>query len=213
MLPIYVDLDDVIADTARYFISCLEREFGKTVRFEQVTSFDLKKSFHLSDSEYDYFFRLVHQPAEVLRLQPIEGAIEVLSQWVETGHTVEIVTGRLTSAYDPTIEWLAVNQVPYHKFTMVDKYARPDTNHRIACALEDFCTRKFRFAIEDSPKMTRFLTQEMKTDVILFDRPWNRGSKFNGHVTRLKTWKEIATKVENTRFIASTAASPNGETS
>ena len=61
MPAIYVDLDDVIAKTTCHYVDVLKREFGKTVEFENITSFNLQESFSLSDKEYDFFFKKVHE--------------------------------------------------------------------------------------------------------------------------------------------------------
>ena len=43
MPPIYVDIDDVLADTSGALINIAEKEFQRKVPFEELTSFDLKK--------------------------------------------------------------------------------------------------------------------------------------------------------------------------
>ena len=77
MLPVYVDLDDVLSDTTKSFIKILECEFGKKVNFEDIFSFDLKVSFNLTEIEFEHFFQMVHQPDVILEFAPIEGAIGV----------------------------------------------------------------------------------------------------------------------------------------
>ena len=85
---IYVDLDDVIAKTTCHYVDILKREFGRTVDFEGITSFNLQDSFSLSDSEYEYFFSLVHRPEIILELEPVEGSIDVLNAWSARGFEI-----------------------------------------------------------------------------------------------------------------------------
>jgi hypothetical protein len=47
------------------------------------------------------------------------------------------VTGRLTSAYEASLGWLAKNGIPYHSFTMVDKYSRKVVDRKIAISMEE----------------------------------------------------------------------------
>ncbi len=56
MKRIYVDLDDVISRTTDTYSAVIEQEFGRQVRFEDLTCFDLKVSFQLTDREYRHFF-------------------------------------------------------------------------------------------------------------------------------------------------------------
>ena len=191
MLSIYVDLDDVLAKTTCHYVDVLKREFGKTVDFEEISSFNLQESFSLSDSEYEYFFSLVHKPEVILELKPIEGAISVLNKWFEFGYEISVITGRLTSTYDSSLEWLKSNNVPFDSFIMVDKYSRPVVDKNIAITLEQLSEMEFSMAVEDSIDMVHFINQRMNSRVILFDRPWNRNGALRSDIKRYYTWEEI----------------------
>ncbi len=191
MPAIYIDLDDVIANTTCRYAEIVAREFGRTVDFNDITTFDLKKSFSLTDHEFDHFFRLVHEPEIILALEPFEGMIDELNKWSGLGYEISVVTGRLTSTYESSLEWLRRNKVPFDSFIMVDKYSRPAIDKKIAISLDRFSEMEFILAVEDSPDMARFLFQRMKTDVILFDRPWNRNRDDLRGIRRCENWYEI----------------------
>ncbi|MBN1903545.1 MAG: bifunctional metallophosphatase/5'-nucleotidase [Deltaproteobacteria bacterium] len=191
MPAIYIDLDDVIADTTCRYVEILEREFGRIVDFEGITTFDLKKSFSLTDHEFDYFFRLVHEPEIILELKPFEGVLDELNKWAGLGYEISVVTGRLTSTYESSLEWLRRNKVPFDSFIMVDKYLRPVVDKNIAISLDRFSEMEFILAVEDSLDMSMFLQHRMNTKVILFDRPWNRDSGNLAGIRRCMTWDEI----------------------
>ena len=197
MLPIYVDLDDVLSDTTQSFIDILKREFNKSVNFEDIFSFDLKVSFNLTDSQYEHFFHRAHQPDVIMQFSPIEGAIDVLEKWNQRGYHVSIVTGRLTTAYDASLGWLAKHKVPYHSFTMVDKYSRKNIDRNMAISMEAFSEMKFCLAVEDSAAMAQHLSQQMGIPVALIDRPWNRTAKLNHNVQRYASWSDILNDFPN----------------
>ena len=197
MLPIYVDLDDVISDTAELLITILNREFGKTVVVEDIFSFDLKVSFGLTDSEYDHFFQMVHRPEVIMAFAPIKGAIDVLEEWAQLGRLISIVTGRLTSTYESSLTWLDKHNVPYHSFMMVDKYSRENVDRSIAISLEDLSAMKFSFAVEDSASMARHLSQQMGLPVALMDRPWNRNADLDNKIGRYTSWNNIRDAFSN----------------
>ena len=197
MLPIYVDLDDVISDTAELFITILKREFGKTVEVEDMLSFDLKASFGLTASEYDLFFQMVHRPEVIMAFAPKKGAIEVLEEWTRLGCQVAIVTGRLTSTYESSLNWLDKHNVPYHSFTMVNKYSRENIDRNIAVSLEDLSAMKFSFAVEDSANMAQYLSQQMGIPVALIDRPWNRTVDLDSNIGRYTSWYNIRDDFSN----------------
>jgi uncharacterized HAD superfamily protein len=87
---------------------------------------------------------------------------------------------------------LVREQVPYHSFTVVDKYGRFGTEKTIAASLSELAARQFVFAVEDSPTMARYLAEQMKVPVKLFDRPWNRAIVEHPKITRHNHWFEIA---------------------
>ena len=192
MGPIYVDFDDVLSESTRAFIRILEREFGRRVDYDQVVFFDLKKSFGLTQSEFEYFFEVIHRPDELLSFKPVKGAITVLSAWSDRGYEIFVVTGRLTSAYEASLEWLSKHRVPYHDFILVDKYGRENVGDRTPVSMNAFSRMKFCLAIEDSAKMAQFLSIQMGVPVALLNRPWNRAADLNGHITRYDTWLEIS---------------------
>ena len=197
MLPIYVDFDDVLSDTTSAFLRILKLEFGKSVNFEDIFSFDLKASFHLTDSEYEHFFHRVHQADVIMSFAPMEGAIGALENWVKLGYQISIVTGRLTSAHEASLDWLAKHNVPYHSFTMVDKYARENGDTKIAVSMEEFSEMKFSLAVEDSEKMALHLSQKMGIPVALIDRPWNRMAHLNHKISRYTSWYDIQNDFQN----------------
>jgi uncharacterized protein len=190
--PIYVDMDDVLCETARGCLEIIERVFGKRVAYEQLTDFNLGNSCELSTEETAELYHIVHHPDELLKLQPVKGAMEVLNQWIAAGFEIAIVTGRPPATYEPSLHWLMRERVPFHTFTVVDKYGRFTTERTIAVSLPELATRQFAFAVEDSPTMARYLAEQMKVPVRLFDRPWNRAAAEHPKITRHNHWFEIA---------------------
>lgn len=192
MMPsIYIDLDDVVSESTRTYVDIIKQEFGRDVEYEQISIFDLKKSFGLTQTEFDRFFAKAHKADILLSFEPIGGAVDVIKCWKEMGYDICIVTGRLADTYDASYQWLAANDIPFNSLTMVDKYARLNMDNRNAVSLDQLAKRKYCLAIEDSPDMAHFLCHEMKTPVALYDRPWNRSMKTNSSISRFKSWKDI----------------------
>ena len=189
---IYVDMDDVLCETARGCLGIIERVFGKRVAYEQLTDFNLGNSCELSAEETAELYHIVHHPDELLKLEPVEGAIAALNQWIAAGFEIAIVTGRPPATNESSLDWLAREKVPYHSFTVVDKYGRFTVEKTIAVSLPELATRQFAFAVEDSPTMAKYLAEQMKVPVRLFDRPWNREVIEHPNIRRHNHWCEIA---------------------
>jgi len=192
---IYVDMDDVLCQAARQFLVIVEREFGKKIDYEQLTNFDVGQSCGLQPEERDELYRIVHQPDELLKMMPIEGALPVLKEWQVEGFEIAIVTGRPPDSYEVSITWLAKHGVPHSSFTVVDKYSRFATEKTIAINLRELATRRFCLAVEDSLPMAEYLAGQMKVPVALIDCPWNQTDAAHAQVSRYPDWPAIADAV------------------
>jgi len=191
MLPIYVDMDDVLTDSTKSFVQLFEREFGRKIEFEEVVSFDFRESFGLSDPEYERFFHMIHQPEVMIDIDPIDGAIDVLKRWRRLGYPIHVVTGRPAAVFDVSMAWLEKHDVPCDAFTLVDKYGRGAGDRHIAITLAELVVMPFCLAIEDSADMARHISEKMRIPVALFDRPWNRSAHTNRRLRRCRTWADI----------------------
>lgn len=189
---IYVDLDDVLCQAARHFLTIVEREFGKTIAYEQLTCFDIGQSCGLKPDECDELYRIVHRPDELLKMAPIEEAISVLKRWQETGFEIAIVTGRPPETYEVSLAWMEKHRVSYSSFTVVDKYARFATENTTAISLAELAARQFCWAVEDSLPMAQYLASRMKLAVALIDRPWNWFDGEHARISRYADWQAIA---------------------
>ena len=188
---IYVDLDDVLCQTARHFLVIVEREFGKRVSYEQLTNFDIGTSCGLRMEEREHLYRVVHEPDELIKIAPIEAAIVALRQWVEAGFEIAIVTGRPPDSYEPSLAWLSQNRVPHHSFSMVNKYGRFTTENTVAINLDELAARNYCWAVEDSLPMAEYLAGQMNLRVALIDCPWNRSTQPHANVSRYTDWPTL----------------------
>ena len=191
MKTVYVDMDDVLCETARRFLVVIEREFGKQIAYDALTDFDFERSCNLTPGERAKLYEIVHLDDEILSIEPIPEAIDVLNGWVGAGYEIAIVTGRPPDTFAVSMEWLARFKVPYHSFTVVDKYGRFQTENTAGLSLTELATQQFCWAVEDSLPMAKFLATEMKLTVALLNRPWNQADTKPAQFTRYYHWREI----------------------
>ena len=174
--PIYVDLDDVLAETLRTFSKVLKRLYGRDVPFEAIHSFDLGTSFGLTPSQLQHFMHIAHGRDVLLdEIEPVPEALATLRVWRDAGAHITVVTGRPISTYEATREWLRRHDVPFHMLRFVRKYGRNDLGTSIERPLElrTLYKASFAFVVEDSPKMATFLIKRMAMPVVFLSKPWN----------------------------------------
>lgn len=195
---IYVDLDDVLCQAARHFLVIVEREFNKRVEYSQLIHFDVGRSCQLAPEQTELLYQIVHRPDELLRMAPIDEAIAALRQWADQGFEIAIVTGRPPESREVSLAWLERHGVPFHSFTVVDKYGRFAAGTD-AISLEQLARRRYSWAVEDSLPMARFLGAEMRLPVALVDRPWNRADPAPANVDRFSDWPALAERMPRLR--------------
>ncbi len=195
---IYVDIDDVLAQTARAFARVFEQEYGRRIDLEEIESFDLGVSLGLSPASLDDFMKSVHRPEVLAEIEPMEGAVEVLAAWVDRGYEVAVVTGRPPGTEAVSREWLSKQEVPHHSLTFLDKYSWSEDlfSGSQAISIEELSRRSFSLVVEDSAEVACRLAGALEAPVALLDRPWNRSSprpedELKGRIFRCRDWQDI----------------------
>lgn len=78
-MKIYIDFDDVICETAKYFTKIAKELFNIDVPYREVQFFNLQKSFDLSGEQYDELMKAGHIPENLLDYEETPGASEVIT--------------------------------------------------------------------------------------------------------------------------------------
>ncbi len=196
---VYIDFDDVLCETAKVLSDIVADRFGRRTHFEDIYSFDLNDSFGLNASEQNVIFDLFHDSALLAGLPPVEGSVEGVRQWIESGCEVHVITGRPPETQDASLEWLQAYGLNVAGLTFVDKYARGHSALPGAqqMTLEELLSVEFALIVDDSPDMVRYFAERTLVPVALFDRPWNRRmitEQMRDGVVRCQGWDELSTR-------------------
>lgn len=192
-MRIYIDFDDVICETARYFTKIAKELFDVDVPYDMVQFFNLKQSFGLDDLQYEELMKAGHLPSNLLSYEETPEASRVINLWMDEGHEVSIITGRPFNSYEPSRRWLDEHGLGRVPLFCVDKYGRESVNADCTynMTLEQLYGLSFDFAVEDSPAAFPHLLHFEKCRVAVFDRPWNRNVELpNDRFARCSGWKE-----------------------
>lgn len=187
---IYLDVDDVLAETTRAMAGLARARFGKRVAFEDMTVFDLAHSLGLDTDEHARFMEAVHEETFLLELAPMQGAADTTVGWHAAGAEISVVTGRPPDTWSVTARWLGRAGVPYHRLEVVDKYGRYGAH---AADRARLLGRGYELVVEDSAEMAGLLVAETDAVVLLVDRPWNRAHAVaHPRIRRVHDWRGIA---------------------
>ena len=193
-MKIYVDFDDCLCETGRYFSRLAAEMFGKNIPYEAIRHFDLKKSFSLTDAQYEQMMIKGHEPEALLSFAETAGAADTINGWLDAGHDVSVITGRPAGVYEASRAWLDLHGLERARLYCLNKYGR-DTfirNSEFSLEIEDYYQMRFDYAVEDSPDAFRFFDHLPALKVMVYDRPWNQSCVFpGGNYIRCFDWKTI----------------------
>lgn len=193
-MRIYVDFDDCLCETARFFSDIALKMLDIDVPYDKVRFFNLQESFSLTDEQYEQIMIEGHKPEALLSFEETPGASDTLNEWIDKGYEVSIITGRPFSAFEPSREWLDKHRLEKVKMYCLDKYGRENfiKDSSFSLELDDYYKMKFDYAIEDSPSAFRFFKHLPDLKVMVYDRPWNRECEFPGeNYQRCCDWEAI----------------------
>ncbi|MCR5775913.1 MAG: 2-dehydropantoate 2-reductase [Lachnospiraceae bacterium] len=197
-MRIYVDFDDCLCETARYFTKIAASMFGKNVPYEDIKFFNLQKSFDLNDEEYKQFMLEGHLSESLLAYDETPNASIVLNELMDKGHEVCVITGRPDCTYDDSRRWLDDHGLNRTKLYFLNKYGRDlffqKGNYNLE--LEDFYKMDFDYAVEDSPLAFKYLDNFPKLNVLVFDRPWNHECTLQDNYVRCPGWEFIKEQIK-----------------
>jgi hypothetical protein len=197
-LNIYIDFDDCLCETARALSKLAGNLFNKEVPYENIQFFNLQKSFDLTEDEYEKLMIEAHLPDVLLSYEETPGASTVVNEWLDQGHNVSIITGRPSSAYEPSRKWLDEHGLERVKLFCLNKYGRDSfiKNSEFTLELEDYYKMKFDVAVEDSPLAFKFFDHLPDLKVNVFNRPWNQNAELpNANFVRCTNWDVIRDNV------------------
>ena len=197
-MRIYVDIDDVLSETARALCGLAAREFDRHVEYENVDGFDLQEVFHLTDEEMARFVKLSHAKECIEAYEEVPGAVAGVKALREAGHQVELVTGRPAFSAAATSAWLEEVGLLNENVTYVDKYNRhfeAGENLPRTLTMAELAARRYDLVIDDSPVVLARLAGWSWAKVFIFSRPWNAKMKSADNMTRVQNWAEILERI------------------
>ena len=193
-MKIYIDFDDVLCETARYFTMLAKKLFGINVPYEHVIFFNLQKSFNLNDEQYEKLMAAGHFSENLLSYEETPGASATINKWIDEGNEVFIITGRPFDSFEPSRKWLDLHKLEKVPLYCVDKYGREILKQECSYSmtLDELYKMDFDFAVEDSPSAFEHVAKFKHCKVAVFSRPWNKTAKFpDDRFIRCDDWTEI----------------------
>ena len=180
MKRIAFDIDGCLADLISPMLQILEIEHKKIVKYEDITDFNLEKSFQLDSKQIHQIIDEAIQNYE--NLFPYPGVVEFLVEYQKEHKNILIITQRKIENDYFTRRW-------FEKFFPLIDMERI----QIAYSYNKMIPLKFYRIdqmVEDRAEVAISLANQ-GIKVFLMDRPWNQFDDSNENITRVKNWEDI----------------------
>jgi 5'(3')-deoxyribonucleotidase len=178
-LRLGVDLDGVVADFNRGWMSRYNREFGAGLTPDLIQRWDgLAEATHFDHmGAFWHWARGGDGPSIFRDLPLIEGAAAALGE-LAAKHNIVIITAKPRWAIHDTFAWLADNKIPTREVHIISK------KYEVACDVY----------VEDSPHQLETLIANRPDAIVFrFVRPWNWPI---GGAHDITTWPQLTALIQ-----------------
>ncbi|MBI2448408.1 hypothetical protein HYV44_02505 [Candidatus Microgenomates bacterium] len=193
-MRIGIDIDNVLCDFTRSFLTYTNEKMGASFRYEDVVQYALWTLWDGTMEEGVALVKDFFSSRHARKMLPLDGAQEAVKKLRSSGHDLSLITSRFLEHRPITDEWLA-KHFPDNPFleihfsdnihTKKERQTKADIcrNLRVDTLIEDGA----HYAIECAPVCQQ---------VILLDHPWNRNSSLPTNVRRAYSWPEVAELIQ-----------------
>ncbi len=192
-MRIGTDLDEIVIEWVRSYLKFFNKRYRKSVRFEDIKSYDLWKPLGISREEAFSLADEFYETPEFKNLQLVEGAKEGLMTLAEKNELF-FITSRPRYIERQTSNFLKRNfdgilNENFDVFYSGDVFGNGKTKAEICeeLRIEIFFEDRRESAVDVARKGIK---------VLLLDKPWNQYGKCNDNVKRVDDWNKILEEIK-----------------
>jgi len=174
------DFDGVIADIGEAFLRLARQNHNYMISLEEITNFHVEKCVPIPESVVQEIFSDILKDSLAAELQPISGALEVISDLASRAR-VTIITAR--NIERPVIDWLE-HYLPREVCSKIDLIAMEDHDRKV----EYIQQRELRYFVDDRAE-TCALIAAADLHPLLYRQPWNSSWK---EFVSVDDWRHIS---------------------
>lgn len=191
MKVIAVDIDEVTADFISYFIYFHNLMYKTNMTKDQVSSYFLHKAFDTDKEEMGIRFAEFRSLRLLERISPSEGAIDGIKKLIKLGFSPHFVTARPQTIEKETRNWLK----KHFKDIEFPIYFTHSGSKQPKLKKSEICRLIGAKILIDDHIENALDCAENGIKVYLMDAPWNQRESLPQNVIRVKSWREILSKL------------------
>lgn len=176
-----IDLDDVLADTVKSFLKYYNNKYNHSFKKKDITHYFLKNILGVTQEEMNDIFKDFFN-REIQNIPTVYGSKKAIKE-LKDKYELVIVTDRPQYTIIDSMDWVEENFPKSFKefyFTKVSGITKGE-----ACELFDIS-----IVVEDNLDNALDIIKH-NSQVMLLDKPWNKGRFNYGGIERFSSWKKI----------------------
>lgn len=186
-----MDFDEVTADFISYFLYFHNLMYKTEMKKGEVSSYFLYEAFDIDKKEMGIRLAEFRSLKLLERIEPSEGAVEGIKKLLEMGYSPHFVTARPETLKEETINWLK----KYFKDMEFPVYFTHREAGMPSLKKSEICKSIGAEILIDDYIENALDCAENGIKVFLMDAPWNQTGSLPANVIRVKSWKELITKI------------------
>ena len=113
-MNIYVDFDDCLCETARYFAGLAKEEYGRNIPYEEMHFFNMKKTFDFTEEEYDLYMKIINLKSQLDEMDEKKVAKEEKQPIIEEKNKVKAQLENLILKHGDTPRTVRLKSILYY---------------------------------------------------------------------------------------------------
>jgi uncharacterized HAD superfamily protein len=181
-----VDLDDVLLKTSNTIVSMLERNLGVELDWENISDYSISKSFDLDKNIVEQHIKLALE-SDIIEPEP--NAVKIFN-WISDLFPTFIVSRREHYLYDHTLKVL--DKLGFSAYRLITFHDR-DNGSKPKYKDKDEIVNKYgiELFVEDRPSTIRNIYNNTGSEILIYDKPWNKIFMDDSRIRRVHSWTEI----------------------
>ncbi|MEA2040840.1 MAG: haloacid dehalogenase [Thermodesulfobacteriota bacterium] len=178
------DVDGVFADSFRLFAETVKNDYGISIEYEAITEYEFWKAMNIDEGICQEIVRKILDFPLEIGIQPINGAVEVLTRLLGVGPLL-FVTARPDG--NAILKWIQMNLgLADTDCICVESTGAADEK------LPVLLKHGVKYFVEDRLETCYILDQTPVTPIV-FEQPWNK----RPHPFKtVRSWDEISAMIE-----------------
>lgn len=189
-----LDFDSTTGELDGHMRASVNVKFGTSYQQEEITSWAWWDTRPQEQGEYVWGPECFQNKEWTLAMPPVEGAIEGITELLDDGHTIALVSDRAPHMGLWLAEWLRTHRlpIPVHTTNRHDGPTKLDVIRKLGLQL----------VIEDAPHhaVEMSASGDVAVGVLLLDKPWNR-DVFHAKIGRCFGWDHVLDSVSLLQFM------------